>query len=229
MCSSPKFSIIIPDYEKSVSRKYAERCLKSLQVQTFGEYEVLLYHDGPKEKSYADEFDFILGWDRCRTCVTEQRYNDWGHSLRDIGIRASVGEYIVHLNADNVLYPFALEKIVEEMAKHRSSPFDSRVNATPDLNTNDIVIFPVLMIGVQGDGTRIWQETRDNPALSIIMTGYPAYPGFIDCMQLVMKRSVWLQYGGWYDKSMNSDGVLYTRFVNERRAKYVPAVLGEHW
>lgn len=229
MINGPKFSIIVPDFEGSVSRDHARRCLESIRAQTFDDYEVLVYHDGPKGKSYADEFDFMPGWKVCKTYITWRRCNDWGHSLRDLGMRASVGDYIVHLNADNVLYPFALEKIVEEMGKRRSSPFDRRVQGSPDLNTNDIVIFPVLMVGAQSDGMRMWQETRGDPTVSVVLTGYPARAGYIDCMQLVMKRTLWLGYGGWYDKSRNSDGTLYARFVRERRAKYVPAVLDEHW
>ena len=39
----------------------------------------------------------------------------------------------------------------------------------------------------------------------------------------------WREIGGWYDRSAASDGQIYSRLVRERGARYVPAVLGEHW
>jgi len=48
-------------------------------------------------------------------------------------------------------------------------------------------------------------------------------------MQLVARRSVWLEIGGWHDRSETSDAAIYSRLVGERGARYVVAVLGEHW
>ena len=48
-------------------------------------------------------------------------------------------------------------------------------------------------------------------------------------MQLVMKRSLWLAEGGWSDKCMNADGILYERFAAKYRYRTVGPVLGEHF
>jgi glycosyltransferase involved in cell wall biosynthesis len=225
----PRFSIVVPDYEGSVKRSYLLRALDSLQRQTFRNFEVLLLHDGPKDRAYEAEFDRAR-YDRISHIeCTASRHNDSGHTLRDLGIRKARGEYIVHLSADNLLYDFALARIVEEMEISRRPRMDPRTRARIDPNANDIIIFPVLMIGVQSDGAGIWQESRDDARHSFLLSGYPAVAGCIDCMQLVMRRTLWLEYGGWYDRSANSDGAMYGRFVRERRARYVPAVLGEHW
>ena len=226
---SPLFSVIIPHYEGSISLEFLQRALDSLHRQSFQNFEILLYHDGPKRIPFAQELDLSRYPKISHLEVTSQRYNDSGHSLRDLGIRRARGEYIIHLNADNLLYDFALERIVTTMQTPRSNLRDNSTGQIVDTNTNDIVIFPVLMIGVEGDGMRIWQNSRNDPRNAMILSGYPCVPGSIDCMQLVMRRSLWLAYGGWYDKSTNSDGMMYQRFVHERRARYVPAVLGEHW
>jgi len=62
------------------------------------------------------------------------------------------------------------------------------------------------------------------------LTGAPTMLYNIDCMQLVMKRSLWLKYGGWYDKSETSDGVMYSRFVEENKSKtrYISEFIGLH-
>lgn len=227
--ANPLFSIIIPHYEGSVTLALLQRALDSLHRQTCQDFEVLLYHDGPKRTPFEAELDLSRYPKISYLEATPQRYNDSGHSLRDLGIHRARGEYIIHMNADNLLYDFALERIVTTMQTPRANLIDRNTGQVTDTNKNDIVIFPVLMIGVEGDGTKIWQNSRNDPRSAMVLTGHPCVPGFIDCMQLVMRRSLWLHYGGWYDKSTNSDGPMYQRFVQAHRARYVPAILGEHW
>lgn len=64
---------------------------------------MLCYHDGPLIDSSVS-FPVEV---RC----TLRRHNDWGHSLRDQGIREARGDCTVHFKADNILYPEALETI----------------------------------------------------------------------------------------------------------------------
>jgi hypothetical protein len=61
------------------------------------------------------------------------------------------------------------------------------------------------------------------------MTGNPPLYSYIDCLQLVMKRSLWLAEGGWYDKRETSDGLMYEKFANKYGYRNVAAILGEHY
>lgn len=227
---APMFSVVMPYYEGSVPAAYLLRALESLAAQSLRSFEVLLYHDGPMQQPFESLFDRSRYPFIHRMVATPRRHNDYGHSLRDLGIREARGEYIVHLSADNLLYPHALARIAAEMQvsrHHRPQQADPQHRIDP--NRNDIVVFAILLIGAQCDGLWQWQESRNDPRHAMLLSGYPAKPGLIDCMQRVMRRSLWLSYGGWYERSPNSDGVLYARFLAERRARYVPAVLGEHW
>ena len=49
----PRFSIIIPIYN---AEKYLEKCMESVENQTYQDYEVLLINDGSK--------DFFIGDDK---------------------------------------------------------------------------------------------------------------------------------------------------------------------
>ena len=83
------------------------------------------------------------------------------------------------------------------------------------------------MHGQTTDGMHLFRDKNSDKKL--ILTGYPPQTDFIDCMQLVMKRSKWDYYGGWYDKSFASDGAMYSRFVRENLgAIYESEILGEH-
>ena len=61
-----------------------------------------------------------------------------------------------------------------------------------------------------------------------ILTGNPPVYQNIDGMQLVMKRTLWLQEGGWYDKRYEGDGMMYEAFTKKYGYRHVGPVLGAH-
>jgi hypothetical protein len=210
----PRFSIIVPHYDGAISDERFLRGYSSLVNQVNAPYyEVLIYHDGPRSRPTPQDIPVK---------ETPQRYNDWGHSLRDLGIREAKGEYLIHFNPDNVLYPFALQEIHKELLRQR--PHIENVE-----HNNEIVIFPIVMRGMQTNGNFVWREIGNEENAWMIFTGFPTLKYNIDCMQLVMKRETWLREGGWKDKSEESDGNMYPYFVTQYGAKYVSRVLGEHW
>src|SRR5687768_6095821 len=88
--TAPRFSIIIPHYDGAISDELLVRGLASLASQTFDDFEVLLFHDGPLSRPLPDLTQFPL---KIRLGITPQRFNDWGHSLRDFGIHHARGDY----------------------------------------------------------------------------------------------------------------------------------------
>jgi hypothetical protein len=209
--TTPKFSIICPHYQPSIPSNIFWRGMECLLNQTFTDFEVLVYHDGPKVRD-----DKFPNDSRFHFTYTEERKNDWGHSNRDRGIREAKGEYIIHFNPDNILYPNALSSL--DLASK---------DKIQTVENNNIIIFAIWMKGMVSNG-KFLTRTYD-PNRSHLMIGYPPTKYNIDAMQLVMKKKSWLNFGGWYDKSESSDGNMYPRFVSSLGARYVYEVLGEHW
>ena len=203
--SKPRFSIIIPHYQGSISHDIFLRGINSVLNQTCTDYEVVCLHDGPLLKE--EEFPVKV------TC-TNTRYQDWGHSLRDWGIKKASGDYLIFMNPDNVLEPNALEVL---------SNYD-----------DDIIVFGLEMVGMEEkimpDGSyRRWYSTPRNEAKSVVLTGNPVAYGNIDCMQLVMKRDKWISFGGWSDKREQSDYFLYSNLDKKYNFKYIADTLGKHY
>ena len=175
--------------------------------QTYDSFEILCYHDGPL---LHQDLDFPVPV-KC----TERRFNDFGHSLRDIGIREATGEYIVHFNPDNVLHRHALEVI-------------SSV-------TQDIAIFPIRMRGLErgvdeDNQSYFFYSCPRNCNYYVDFPGDSIEYGKIDCLQLVMKTELWRKEGGWIDKREDSDGFLYPKLARKYSVEYVSGeVLGEHY
>ena len=61
--------------------------------------------------------------DECPTRIeyltTEKRFNDYGHSLRDMGLKNIKGEYVLLTNADNYFIPKTIEFINEIFIEHQ--------------------------------------------------------------------------------------------------------------
>lgn len=249
MKNSPLFSIVIPHYQPSVTEEEFRRCMQSLEDQTCKDFEVLIYHDGP-----LIDPDAVKG-SPFPVEATKKRMGDFGHSLRDLGIRRAKGEWIIHLNADGVLYPNAIETLKEQI-RFWKEDFKVKSTIPPALYTRDgrllfkacqlndpnIFIFAIHLKGrftvggsiiLEATGSQartgwFYPESEASHKVSSILTGYPTKPGSIDCMQLVMRRDLWLKENGWYDKSKNSDGVIYPQLVEKYGATLVPYILGEH-
>ena len=89
------------------------------------------------------------------------------------------------------------------------------------------LIFPIKLMGMivfRGGSARL----GDLKDMYTIMIGHPPVFRNIDCMQLVMKRELWLKEGGWRDKSQFSDGLMYEKFAAKYGYRGVGPVLGEH-
>lgn len=218
---TPIFSVVIPHYDRSVSESEVTRCLKCLSDQTFTDFEVLLYHDGPEQRPLPNpaQYSFPLKVGR-----TEARAGDWGHSLREIGMKAANGKYILNLNADNVLYPRALEILFSASR----APVDPA--PTEELVDNpDVLVFAIVMRGRCFNGRLGFWRDRKATHRGIISTGIPPIADYIDCLQVVATRSIWEKVGWWHDKSEASDGIILPSMIQTFGARYIPAVLGEHW
>jgi len=204
------FSIIIPHYDKAISDERFIACLDSLLNQSFKDFEVLLYHDGSLNRPLSEEVAT-----RIIKLGTKMRIvpfkGVWGHNLRDLGIKEARGEYIIHLNSDNVL--FDLRDLIIAISESGFMP---------------VYIFRLIMVGVITINHKTTLFRTMNPADKLILNGVPK-PNHIDCMQLVAKREVWLSRGGWNDLSKNSDGLIYEDICKKYPYHNSKIVIGEHW
>lgn len=214
----PRFTVVVIYYQGVHPPEVFRRGVGSVLGQTFTDYEMLVFHDGPLLEAVPE-----VGGRPVEVRCTERRYNDWGHSLRDAGIRAARGDYVLLLNADNVLYPRCLEALDAE------SRLPPRVLAGGrPADTDNILIFPILYHDLvrfmQG-----WLRLPKGSGAKLIMTGNPPVYGMIDAMQLVMKRELWLAEGGWWDKREDADGHLYPVLCQKHGYRGLAEVLGEHY
>lgn len=101
-----KVTIIIPVYNVE---KYLEECLKSVVLQSYKDIEIIVINDGSTDCSreiceeYQNKYDNI---------ILINKKNEGVSVARNTGISLSTGEYIVFIDADDVVHENYIECLV---------------------------------------------------------------------------------------------------------------------
>lgn len=93
----PKISIIIPVYN---AEDYLERCIDSILLQTFTNYELLLINDGSQDKSGYICDCYALKDSRIRVF---HKKNGGVSSARNVGLKEIKGDFFTFIDADDEL------------------------------------------------------------------------------------------------------------------------------
>lgn len=101
-------SVVIPCYN---SEAYVSRAIESALRQSYSEVEVVVVDDGSTDDSFEQISQFE---DRVSVIPTK---NKGASAARNTGLQASSGEYVKFLDADDTLYPGAVESQVHELRR----------------------------------------------------------------------------------------------------------------
>lgn len=141
-------SIIIPSFNRE---KLIVETLHSVINQTYTTWECLVIDDGSADNSVAVVNAFAAKDNRI-TCLQRNRQPKGAPTCRNIGIDVSKGEYMIFLDADDILSPTCLENRVSVMEKN------------PVL---DFAVFPrTFFKQYPSDSTKTWNLQSDDSDLN---------------------------------------------------------------
>jgi glycosyltransferase involved in cell wall biosynthesis len=107
---SPRFSVVIPCYNQGA---FLGEALDSLRAQTLPPHEVIVVDDGSTDPWSAERIREL-----CRPpIVLLSQPNAGPGAARNAAIRRSTGDWILPLDADDLLTPDALERYAEAIAR----------------------------------------------------------------------------------------------------------------
>lgn len=110
----PKVSVIIPCYNLG---RYIEAAIDSILASNFKDLEIVVVNDGSTDQ-YTNELLYNLKKQKTKIITT---YNQGVSEARNVAIKASKGEYILPLDADDVVYPEYITKAVKLLDNHPST------------------------------------------------------------------------------------------------------------
>ncbi|MEH6908898.1 bifunctional glycosyltransferase/CDP-glycerol:glycerophosphate glycerophosphotransferase, partial [Neobacillus drentensis] len=139
-----KVSLIIPYYN---SAGFIRECLSSIFSQSYSNLEIIIINDGsdPEETAYIES---LLSDDRIEYLKNEERQ---GVAFsRNKGLKSATGEYIFFLDSDDLISPYAIEVLVDNIQDYpaifgtrkkllRSSDFEP-FSDLPDLKVKKVSV-----------------------------------------------------------------------------------------
>lgn len=109
---TPKIDIIVPVYN---AKKYLAKCIRSIQKQTFTNWRLILVDDGSTDGSTEICDRFAAG--DSRIFVVHQE-NKGLIGARMTGIDNASSEFITFVDADDLVEPEMLQKLLESQAQY---------------------------------------------------------------------------------------------------------------
>ena len=110
---TPYFSVILPVYNVE---NYLERCVRSVESQSFPDYELILVDDGATDASGRICDDLAAQYDNITVVHKE---NGGLSSARNAGLKLAKGEYIWFVDSDDWIEPDALLQLYELTAAQK--------------------------------------------------------------------------------------------------------------
>lgn len=102
----PEISVIVPVFRVE---KYIEKCIQSLQKQTFSDFEIILIDDGSDDQSGS--LCDLAAQNDSRILVIHQK-NAGVSAARNSGIQIAKGNYIVFVDSDDYVSDTYLENLM---------------------------------------------------------------------------------------------------------------------
>lgn len=116
-----KLSVIIPCYNKS---SYLIEMIKSIQCQTFTDWELILVDDGSEEEQFEQIVNYV-SCDHRIQLVKRNRLPKNGDTCRNIGMDLAKGEYLLIFDADDIVVNTCFERRVSFMDNHPNCDYAS--------------------------------------------------------------------------------------------------------
>lgn len=170
--SSPKVSVIIPTYNHA---NYIAAAIQSVLDQTYQDFEIIVVDDAS-----TDQTDKVMSqFDDPRIMYLVHKKNRYAAATRNTGIRASSGEYIAFLDADDFIHPAKLQTQIAFLEENPSIglTYNSRIEI--DQSGAPLSIAPAPLV----------------VTLSDLVVGYPYGPS-----DVVMRKD-WALRVGMFDES----------------------------
>ena len=191
-----KYSFVIPIYN---GEKVIKRCLDSVLLQSFDNYEVVIVNDGSVDNSISICNDYYTLFPNIR--IISQNNSGPGEA-RNVGIKNSRGQYILFVDQDDFVEPNLLENIDRAF-----------------MDTVDILKYNVNYLGDRLDpqifNTPSIKAVSGDQALLILLQSKKL---FATTWMYAIRKELFFKYDLWFEKNnLHEDYGLIPRLIYHSR------------
>lgn len=108
-----KIEFIIPTYRRT---DHLMCIINSIYAQRSDRWKINVVADCPPEGQLDKVIKYFEGDDRIRFTITDKRYNDWGHTPRNIGVEMATEEWVVMTGEDNYYAPVFVDHFLNAVS-----------------------------------------------------------------------------------------------------------------
>ena len=123
----PRFSVVIPVYN---SYNLLEKCLETLEEQTYKDFEVVIVDDCSTDNSFEKLQNYSQD-SKLNFHVFKNDKNSGPGETRNNGIRNATGEYVIFIDSDDYIETNSLELINKVIEKLCFENYEKRRNTQP--------------------------------------------------------------------------------------------------
>ncbi len=120
LAASPRVSVIVSLYEYEHEVK---ECLASVAASGFTDFEVLVLDDASRDGSLAAARHALAAHPAIPALLLEHRVNQGVGRVRNALIEHARGELVFVLDADNLIFPVTLQRLVATLDRDRGASF----------------------------------------------------------------------------------------------------------
>ena len=161
------FSVIVPIYN---IEKYIRRCIDSVLLQSFTDFELILVDDGSPDRCGAICDEYAKKDERIKVIHKE---NGGLVSARQAGIKVASGDYIFHLDGDDAVLPDALTggETSGETENKEPAKLESVSGVISDIRSAVVNGNSIYYIALDGNKTYYAISASDDDSVVILNTG----------------------------------------------------------
>lgn len=195
-CDIPKVSVVIPIYNIE-DIDWFKTCIDSIENQTFKDFEVIIVNDGSTQD---DVLSYLVQLEKKPNYKIINLKNNLGVGLAlNIGVVLSKSEYIIRMDADDIMVQDRIEKQYNFMEK----------NKTVDVMGGSVVF-------LKKDKNNQWVKTNKITHPQKITKDIAKNSfWYLNHPTVIFKKSSFLSVGGYKDlKNLPEDYDLWTRMIS---------------
>ncbi len=117
--STPRVSVIIPCYNYG---SFLRDAVESVIGQTYKDFEIIIVNDGSTDNTKEVAVSLIKEFSQCQIRLLNQENSGQPAIARNNGIAIAKGDFILPLDADDILHPKALENFYNGIKNHGAQP-----------------------------------------------------------------------------------------------------------
>ena len=120
-----KIEFVIPTYNRP---HHLMTVISSIFAQTNPNWFIHVVADCPPEGTLDKIMDYYKDSDKIKFTILDKRYNDWGHTPRNYGLKNAKEEWVIMSGEDNYYVPTFVEEFLSKVTPKTTFVFCNMVH-----------------------------------------------------------------------------------------------------